>query len=958
MKKFLLVMLLFSAGLFAQEQIIKKGNVRYLANKIIVKFKSTPDQAILESIKVPTGSKKQLMKIGTVSIKQTMQNLKPEAKNYSDLERTYAIEYASPFDPQDLAKKLSKSPEIEWAEPWYVYEVSLSPNDPQFTDGTQWYLNKISAEQAWELSTGSGEIVIAIDDTGVDWNHPDLAANIWNNSDEIPNNGIDDDNNGYIDDTRGWDFGGDDGTPDNDPMEDSPTHGTYIAGLASAVTNNGQGIASIGYNCKIMPVKASQHILADGTNGDRYINYGREGIIYAANNGADVINCSWGGSPYSQALQETIDYATSLGALVISSADNENTIEPAYPSSYHGVLSVGGTDQNDERYSSSNYGPTVDVVAPATGAMYSTWQDDTYRSGLSGTSLAAPIAAGLAGLVFQKFSNYTPLQVAEQIRVNTDNIDALNPAYKYYLGTGRINASKTLSNTNSISIRAEEFVFTDLSNGNGITEPGENFTLGLDFKNYLNPASNVTVTLESRSEYVTITQNSFTISSVRTLEETNNFSSPFVFTVAEDIPVNQDVELLFKFSNGSGYVDFQLIRTKFNTTYLTQDGNDIALTITSKGNLGYNDFGSSPSEGDGLTFAGGENLLYEGALMYGNSPTMVMDAAHISNDAGFSNDFKTLVPFGLNVPGEDADYEGYTKFNDKGVSPNMGIETELFSYSFSEEKYSKFIILRYNFSNTTDTVINNFYAGLFFDLDFNNYYNDHTSWDYDDNFGYAYDQDKDDASRIYDHIGVALLSGTEYNYRAMNTADLNQLGGVSVYPQFDSDDKWAAISSKMVVDDHGPDDIAFSVSGGPYTIQPHNNINVSFAIAGGKSLDELRTAVQSSREAYGLIPTDIKEHNDELPIKFSLSQNYPNPFNPTTTIRFSIPNSRQGGQTQLSTLKVYDILGREIKTLINKSLSPGSYEVNFNASGLSSGVYFYKLSAGSFVETKKMMLLR
>jgi subtilisin family serine protease len=942
MKKFFSVALLFTSMCFAQDQIIQKGNVEYLANKLIVKFKQSQRTSVYKGAQIPQAATKSFQQIGVQSIEKSAQNLKIESEYYSDLDRTFILEYSSPYDPEIAAKKISSSPEIEWAEPWYVYKICLEPNDPKFTDGTQWYLNIISAQQAWDLSTGNEEIVIAINDTGVDWDHPDLANNIWINEDEIPGNGIDDDGNGYVDDIRGWDFGGTDGTPDNDPVEDTPTHGTWVAGLASAVTNNSTGVASVGYNCKIMPVKTAQLDQKDN------IVYGREGIIYAANNGADVINCSWGIYSYSRAMQEAVYYAVSLGSVVVGAAGNNKVSNLFYPASYDGVISVGGSNPEDGIYSDigygTNYGTAIDVLAPATGdpggnGMYGLWQDDTYIPGGSGTSLAAPIVAGLAGLVIDKFPDYSPLQVAEQIRVNADDIyDNVSSTYQYLLGKGRINAYKALNNTAAVSIRAVDFKYTDLSNGNGIIEPGETFALGVNFVNYLNPVNAVQVTLESRSEYVSISQNSFTITSAGTLEEVNNYNAPFEFTASEDIPQNEAVEFLLKFNSGI-YNDFQFFIEKANTTFLTQSGNDITISIGNEGTLGFVDLSGSSLSGDGLYFMNGDNLLYEGALIYGNSSEMVMDAAHIDN-TNMSQDFNSINPFSIKVPGEYADYEGYTKFNDNGASPNLGIETELYTYSFTQEEYSSFIILRYKFLNTADTVVNNFHAGLFFDFDMNIFLNDFTKWDDVGKFGYVIDADSNDASRIDDKIAVALISDTKYEYRAFSNNYLDN--PISPYGDgFTEREKWYAIASAITIPEKGPEDIALGVSGGPYTIQPHDSLNVAFAIAGGYSLEELRTAIQNSREAYGLIPTSVRQINNELSLEFSLSQN--------SEVKRGTSNVK---------LIVYDILGREIKTLLNKPIQPGEYEIEFDGSELPSGVYFYKLSAGSFVETKKMMIIK
>lgn len=962
MKRIFIALLFFVCSTFSQDQVIQKGDVYYLANKIVVKFKESSNNVFYKSSLIPSETAKHLDNISATKVEKTYTALNEEAVNYSDINRTYVIEYSSPYDPHALSKKLSNTSSIEWAEPWYVYKVSLEPNDPKYLDGTQWYLNKISAPQAWDLSTGSEEIVIAIVDNGVDWSHPDLAANIWMNPGEVLD-GTDTDGNGFVDDIRGWDFGGTNGTPDNDPNED-PTitttdqfHGTLIAGLASAVTNNGEGVASVGYSCKIMPIKTSQQSLGTGN-----IFFGREGILYAAENGAKVINCSWGSFNYSRALQEAINYATSLGSVVVAAAGNFNRIEPFYPAAYENVISIGGTDATDAKYSSSNYGFWVDVSSPSTGSttgqgFYGTFYGGGYIAFSQGTSLGSPLAAGLAGLVFQRFPDFTPLQVAEQIRVNTDYIaDKIDPFFEYYLGTGRINAYKTLNNTNSISVRAEDFVYTDLSNGNGIVEPGENFNLGVVFKNYLSPVSALQVSLESRSQYVTINQGNYTIGSVGTLEETNNFSSPFSFSVSEEIPVNQDIELLLKLTDGAGYNDFQLVRTKFNTTYLTQAGNNIALTITSKGNLGYNDYGSLPSEGDGLFFNNGDNLLFEGALIYGSSPTTVMDAAHVDYLINQSEDFKTIIPFSISVPGEYADYEGFTMFNDDFADEKLGIQTELFTYSFSQEEYSDFIILRYRFTNNGDTTIRTFHAGVFFDLDFHDFDDDYTAWDFEDHFGYVYDMDPNQNARIDDYIGVALISDTKYGYRAMSNE--GTYGGINIINGYSKEEKWLTIASATTIVEFGPGDIAFAVSGGPYTLQPGERVNVAFAVAGGYSLEEVRTAIRNSRVAYGTIPTSV-DQIDEIPIDFSLSQNYPNPFNPATKIKVTLPSVGDEHIRPLKTrLIVYDILGRQIATLINEELSSGVYEVEFDGRGLSSGVYFYKLTSGSFVETKKMMILK
>ncbi|MDO8549039.1 MAG: S8 family peptidase [Ignavibacteria bacterium] len=468
----LLCVIVWSNGSFAGPgEIRKNGDVLYISDQIVIKlidfpFVQADGSAILPYALQSFLEQFQIKKVASIFPSKTN-------TRSSSLGKILTVSYESDIDPYYLSSKLKNFSEVEWAEPKFVYELDFDPNDPSYA--SQWNLSKILASQAWDITQGDTSVIIGIVDTGVDWDHPDLNANIWINWDEIPANGVDDDLNGFIDDIRGWDFSGLDGnSPDNNPMEDQPTHGTHVAGISSAVTNNGTGIASIGYKCKLLPIKT----------GSTNILYGYEGIVYAADNGAKVINCSWGGSGYSIFSQEVINYVTSLGALIVAAAGNSGTNSSHYPSGYDNVLSVASTNQNDTKSGFSTYGPTVDVSAPGSD-IYATWQNNTYAT-LSGTSMASPLTAGLAALVWSVFPTYTPLQIGEQIRVNSDNIDGLNPPYTQLMGKGRINALNALSNMNSISVRAVEINFSDEApggNGDGIFLAGETISVGVRFIN-------------------------------------------------------------------------------------------------------------------------------------------------------------------------------------------------------------------------------------------------------------------------------------------------------------------------------------------------------------------------------------------------------------------------------------------------------------------------------------------
>ncbi|MBK7868384.1 MAG: S8 family serine peptidase [Ignavibacteriales bacterium] len=184
----------------------------------------------------------------------------------------------------------------------------------------------------------------------------------------------------------------------------------------SAVTNNGIGVAGIGFNTKVMAVKTSRNDQRDPASGSPYIVYGYEGLLYSAKNGAKVINCSWGGSGYSMFGQTIIDEVTTLGSVVVAAAGNESVRDPFYPAAYNHVLAVASTTSNDTRSGFSNFGYYVDVASPGS-SIYNTWQNNTYAS-LSGTSMASPITAGLVALTMAQFPNLTSIQAAEKLELH------------------------------------------------------------------------------------------------------------------------------------------------------------------------------------------------------------------------------------------------------------------------------------------------------------------------------------------------------------------------------------------------------------------------------------------------------------------------------------------------------------------------------------------------------------
>lgn len=935
-RMFFLVILSFS--ITVAQEIIEKGDIYYLSNTLIVKFKS----AYISQLNNLLLKKPIFFNTRITEMKQLFPNSSKLNKGNEALSRIYLLEYNSSEDPTVMAKRFSMNSEIEWVEPKYVQRVTVVPNDSIYQVGSQTNLKVIGAQNSWDITKGDSTVIIGIVDTGVQWDHPDLAANILK------------DRTGKV---IGYDFGGLDGIPDDDPREDpSPFynqryHGTHVAGIASAVTNNHIGIASIGFSCKILPVKVSSGNKRDA-NGLPFILYGYEGIKFVADNGAKIINCSWGSYSFSRYEQEVIDYATSKGSLIIAAAGNEPKILPLYPASYKNVLSVGRSNDNDSWYWESNYGRTLDVLAPGT-SIISTYPgvspNNNFYQNMSGTSMSTPLVSGLAGLVASRFKNYTPLQIGEQIRITSDDVYSINPVrYKYLLGKGRINAFRAVSDTRAISVRADTVKFIDEGNRNGLLESGDEVSIKINFINYLSPITNVQISLRTDDNAVIITSSNFSTGPMETLATVSNESDKFKFKIQSNEQANYDVNFLLTYS-APGYSDFQWISVRINQNYDTQNINRIALTITSKGALGFNDYPSN-NEGVGLVYLNRDNVLNEGAFMYGTGTDRLMDAARIK--ASQSTDFNTVLPFRISIPGTKADAEGVTIFNDEGAGVSrLGITTTMETYAYSKEPNDSYIILQTRLNNATQQNVSSLFAGYFFDFDISTGYfaDDVVKYDFTDNFGYVYSKSGTPQNTYF---GVALISSDKYGFYAIDQKNL--LGDVTPNGTdgFTDSEKWFALSNGIKSTMAGPSDVSFVISGGPFSISANNYIDIAFAIAGGSNHEAVREAIKQSRIKYNEIITNMKRETSIKPAEFALYQNYPNPFNPLTVIGFQLPYA------QYVTLKVYNILGEEVAMLVNEEKPAGVHEVKFDGSNLASGVYFYTIKSGEFLQSKKMILLK
>ncbi|WHH57906.1 S8 family serine peptidase [Petroclostridium sp. X23] len=444
-------------------------------------------------------------------------------------------------DVMEAAEMISKEPGVVMAEPDYIRNTSELELPDITTDegyGQQWYLEKLGIKQAWNYlgqegiePGGSRDIVVAVIDTGVDYNHPDLEANMWINTGEIPDNGIDDDNNGFIDDIHGAStvgnrYAGESG----DPMDDHG-HGTHVAGIIASQAKNGVGGAGIAYNVQIMAIKAAQ------SSGSLSASDIAQAINYAVDKGADIINMSFGG--YGRSVVEEDALQTAFGtSVLIAAAGNDGTPNesvagwigaPMYPAAYNWVLGVmaeepAAKSNGDYLASFSNWDVTpenaseYELMAPGVD-IFSTLPDGRYAK-WSGTSMAAPVVSGIAALVRSKFSNkslYSSRFIMGQLACAGEMKQGITyspnkPPINYY----EVNAYQALTNTPKPSLSyMEHYLFdttdiNDANDGDGVADAGETINIGMVIRNQWGKAEDVQVTIDTKSSagiddpYVTV----------------------------------------------------------------------------------------------------------------------------------------------------------------------------------------------------------------------------------------------------------------------------------------------------------------------------------------------------------------------------------------------------------------------------------------------------------------------
>jgi subtilisin family serine protease len=349
--------------------------------------------------------------------------------------RTLLLQIGEIEKIDQVMARLRQEQSLEYVEKVPLDRVFYNPNDSLYNlyNGPQnwnWHLELIQAPLAWDITRGNPNVNVAVVDNAIWVDHPELSGKVVAQRDVV--------------------YGTNNANPPGSGDPDAWSHGTHVAGLIGASSDNMIGVSSIGFNVSIIAVKAANNTTPNSISG------GYTGIQWAANNGADVINMSWGGSQFSQTNQNLINSIYNMGIVLVAAAGNDNVSSPHYPSAYQNVISVASIDYNDAKSDFSNFSSSVDVSSPGgvsspgpSGLLSTTFSSANfgYYDSFIGTSMASPVVAGLAGLILSVNPDLTPAEVEQIIESSSDDITAQNPNYTGMLGAGRINAFRAVSNT-------------------------------------------------------------------------------------------------------------------------------------------------------------------------------------------------------------------------------------------------------------------------------------------------------------------------------------------------------------------------------------------------------------------------------------------------------------------------------------------------------------------------------
>jgi hypothetical protein len=816
-----------------------------------------------------------------------------------DLSLIYEVNFQNAnLNKQQVCNQLNNSGWFEYVEPKNTHLPLFVPNDANILN--QYYLSKIHAYDGWDISKGDSTIIIGISDTGFDFTHLDLSGSVaYNVNDTI--DGIDNDNDGYIDNYRGWDLGAN----DNNPQITSGNHGLFVSAIAGARANNSIGMAGVGFNSKILPLKI--------TNSSELITQGYESIVYGATHGCSVINCSWGGQVTDGKFgEDVVNFASiNCNTLIVAACGNDGTIFPFWPASYPNVLSVSSTDNVDVRSDFSSFGWNVDIAAPGSN-IYSAIQGNGYTYS-AGTSFSAPMVSACAAIVKSYFTNLSALQIAERLKVTSDDIDTvlLNATYVGKLGRGRLNLYRALTDLDRPSIRYDNPNFSK-------NYPLVNDTISFyaNFKNYLSATQNLRIVMSVVQGNAYIIDSAITVPSLSAFQSFNNQSNPFRF-ILENNPPNS--EIVFKLSYfDTDYRGYEYVKLYANKSYISIDTNNISTTLTGNSRLGFPD--NLFEQGEGFNYLQTNQMFYVGGLVLGKNSDFVSD--NIYGDFGYDADFQNVVLPLRVLPSVVSDLDAKTVYNDDGAGANkMNIQVTHNIYAWNQIGFEDFIVHSFTLKNIGTASQLGMYAGLFIDWDI--YLSSYNKANYlsSSKMMYAW------SPMGGKFGGVATLSDYPTNKYAFDNDGSNL--SLKINNGFSNIEKYTALTSNR--DSAGcsgnGNDISTLLSYGPINLLTNDTITLNFVVMAGNSPQSL---INSTAAAYQKMNPDFSGvfgvNKSESIVQLS-----PNPVKNELFVKST---------ASISAVECYDILGN-LCAIPPISINQNSCSVNVSL--FKNGLYVVKV---------------
>lgn len=998
------------------------------------------------------------------------------------LQNIYRLYLESDEMIDEAVAALYKDDHIVFAELETIFRQKYVPSDPMIN--SQYVHPRIRSFDAWDYTMGSHNVKIAITDSGVKWNHPDLRGNIWINPAESPGMTINWDagtitggdnvdageGGGKKDDLIGWDFY----NTDNNPIQTytSNDHGTHVAGCAAAVGDNAIGVVGTAPEVSIISCKG-----APDNQASSGIAYGLDQIKYAAEVGADIINASWGGPGNGAYSNSIVNYATALGALVVTAAGNDDTEHNSsyhdYPADCDQALCVASTGQNDIKSNFSDYGATIDICAPGEGILSTIIAGNGYDA-YSGTSMASPVVAGVAALVKSMHPNLTATQLMNRLTMTADYIYDVNPNYVDKLGTGRVNAFTATMYDKIPYITIDNALVEEYSgDGDGVPNPGETIKLRIFLNNYLDPftglawlsATDLQTTLTTSYPGITITSSNASFGNLSPGSTMCNNSQPFIFEAAASLPsepipfelvvsanpnaaipyhrtlpfsvslsnnqvhwpvniggasnsspiiVNLDQEPKYEivFSDHLGNVNVLKADASQMAGFPISLGANVvgSIAMCDVDNNGIKEFGACLQNNTISLFNQNGQILFNvpagGSLRSGavitslaknsqhqliattqNGQVVVLD----TNGNHYPN-FPVSVGGAILAPVAIADLnnDGYHEIivcTLNGVlhalDSRTGQNITGFPVTMRGGSQNPITIANLDSDPYPEILITTSSAGYFL------VYNHDGTLFFERNLGspiktgpVVADVNNDGTKEliVITNTGNVHIMNTNGNDLPNTPISVNQaVECTPVVARFDGD-QYAGI---IFGDTNGKlHSVRLSGNESPnFPITIGGNLKVSAALSDidrdgdfdiviptdtGYSIIDIKRPTQSFEwpcfmggfNRGGNIYQTTPNEDPVIPIQETrLIGNYPNPFNPSTTIRFALQQ-----KTPVS-ISIYNQKGQRVRELINTELPAGEHKIVWNGkddngNSTSSGIYYYKMNAGKYSSTRKMIMMK